>query len=555
MAKTIGLYSLAAPTNLTLSLVTGGSLLPNTTYYYQIFAVEYKFGVAVFSPRTATVSITTTTTSKSIKLTWTGIPGYAPTNADNNCYHILRNTSDSFLDTDACLMMSGSSDTLDKRIYAATTFTDTGTNHVDHYIPNYKGGLPVIYVSTGANEWVSMWDIWQADLAAGWGRVLPAHIAAFVDFGADKVTGGNWYSMANIAIGYDSTGAAATGYFSHLAGAVTVWGAMSSSASAYITWGLLSNVEDADCRVRSFLINYGACFQGAILNGVLSFYGLSNIMGGGGWVSDYFQYNNGGYNGIVLNPAAGSIIYDCDFPMIAGGWPAKGIATNKGCRYGGISFQSADHAVNLPKLTQANGIGFQIVTGQSVMEPLVTYSGFDVAWKTQLTGIVNDGTLLSHNQTDGRAWLFLASTLGVGGSLTFKFSLKIRISDKNDNPLEGASVVIKNAAGTTVSSGNTGADGKYDAGYLTDRVLSPTSLVLGKSSIAAAHEDTHIANGYLTRVISNPHTITITQAGYQDYEDVITVDRKMDLEIALSRLNILPTSPGLLPLGVMEMVV
>jgi hypothetical protein len=133
--------------------------------------------------------------------------------------------------------------------------------------------------------------------------------------------------------------------------------------------------------------------------------------------------------------------------------------------------------------------------------------------------------------------------------------LKIRLSDKLDNVLEGASVVIKNVAGTTVSSGVTDANGEYDAGYLIDRVLSPTSVVNGKSSYPAAHEDTHIANGVLTRVIRNPHTITITATGYQDYEDVITVDRKMDLEVAMSRLNILPTSPGLLPLGVMEMVV
>jgi hypothetical protein len=78
---------------------------------------------------------------------------------------------------------------------------------------------------------------------------------------------------------------------------------------------------------------------------------------------------------------------------------------------------------------------------------------------------------------------------------------------------------------------------------------------MGVTSRAAAHEDTHIANLDLSRTTSNPHTITITQAGYQDYEDVITINRKMNLEIALSRLNILPTSPGLLPLGVMEMVV
>ena len=58
------------------------------------------FGSVVFSPRTATVSLTTTTPSKSIKLIWTAIPGYSPTAVEGNCYHILRNTSDSFLDTD-----------------------------------------------------------------------------------------------------------------------------------------------------------------------------------------------------------------------------------------------------------------------------------------------------------------------------------------------------------------------------------------------------------------------------------------------------------------------
>ena len=384
MAKTIGLYSLAAPTNLTLSLVTGGSLLPNTTYYYQIFACEYKFGVAVFSPRTATVSITTDSTKKSIKLDWTAIPGYSPTSAENNCYHILRNTSNSFLDTDVCLMMTGSSDVASRKV-TGVTYTDTGSNHVDHYIPNFKGGLPVIYVSTGADEWASMWDIWQADVAAGWGRVLPAMITAFVDLGADKVIGGNWFSMANIAIGYDSTGAAATGYFSHQAGAVTVWGAMGSSASAYVKWGLLANVEDADCRIRSFLVNYGASFQTAVFNGVLSFYGLSNITGGGGWVSDFFQYNNGGGNGLTLNPSAGSVIYDCDFPMVLNGWPAQGTATNKGCRYGGLSIQAATHVVSQARLTQAEGAGLRLANNQSIIEPTVTFSGYDVAWKTQYT--------------------------------------------------------------------------------------------------------------------------------------------------------------------------
>lgn len=555
MAKTIGLYALAAPTNLALSLVAGGSLAPNTTYYYQIVACQSKFGSVVFSPRTATVSITTTTTSKSIKLTWTAIPGYTPSSAENNCYHILRNTVDSFLDTDAVLMMTSSSDTASRKV-TTNTYTDAGTDHADHYFPNFKGGLPTIYVTTGADEWVSMRDIYQADIAGSWGgRVLPAINTAFVDFGSDKAVGGTYFVMANLAIGYDASGAAATGYFNHFCGALVFYGAFSSSDAAYVTLGTLINTEDASTRTRTFLINYGSSFQLGTVGGVLSLYGLSNVVGGYSWLSDAFQYNNGSYNSPILNPAANSKFYDCDFPYTANGWPAKGTVIAKGCRYAGVAMQSLNHAIIKPKLVEAEGIGLRSLTDTFITEPTVTYTGYDIAWKTNYNVTIYDGTFLSHNRTDGKAWIYLGLSLNIGGSLTFKNSLKLRVSDSNDNPLSGASVVIKNTAGSTVSSGNTDANGNYDAGYLTNRVLTPTNQVIGISNIGPFLEDTHIANGDLTKVDSNPYTVTIAKTGYQTYQDTITINRKMDLEVALSYVRNSPTNLGLVPLGVKQVAI
>ena len=129
--------------------------------------------------------------------------------------------------------------------------------------PTSKDGLPTIYVTTGADEWVSMRDIWQADLAGSWGgRVFPAINPAFVDFGSDKAVGVTWFTMANLAIGYDSTVHAATGYFNHFAGALVIYGALSSSDSAYVTIGNVINTGDASTTSqRTFLINYGASFQ------------------------------------------------------------------------------------------------------------------------------------------------------------------------------------------------------------------------------------------------------------------------------------------------------
>jgi hypothetical protein len=554
MAKTIGLYSLAAPTNLGLSLVAGGSLLPNTTYYYRIFACESKFGSVVISPRTATVSITTTTTNKSIKLTWTAIPGYTPSSAEGNCYHILRNTVDSFLDTDAVLMMTTSSDTSSRKV-TGVTYTDTGSNHVDHCFPNFKGGLPTIYVTSGADEWVSMWDIYQADLAAGWGRVLPSINTTFLDFGSEKAAGGNYYSMANIAIGYDSSGNAATGYFTHSAGALVIYGALSSSNSAYVNLGALINTADGDTMLRTFMANYGSNFQVGTLGGILTLYGLSNIVGGCGWPADYFHFNNGNFNSPLLDPAEGSKLYDCDFPYTANGWVAQGTVEARNCRYGGIGLKSSTHLIAQPRLVQGNAIGFQFLTDQTITEPLVTFADYDIAWKTAYNGTIYDGTFLSHNRTDGKAWIYMATSLTPGGSLTFKYSLKLRVSDSNDNPLSGAAVVVKDLSGATVASGNTDADGIYDAGYLINRILNPTASVIGHTTIAAALEDDHITSGFLTRTYNTPHTLTITATGYQEYQDTITLNRKLELELALGNVGNSPANLGLVPLGVKQVTI
>ena len=217
--------------------------------------------------------------------------------------------------------------------------------------------------------------------------------------------------------------------------------------------------------------------------------------------------------------------------------------------------QSVDHAITKPKLVEPEGIGLRSLTATFMIEPTVTSAAYDITWRTQLNVTIYDGTFLSHNRTDGKAWIFLGMGLGMGGSLTFKNSLKLRVSDTNDNPLSGASVVIKNAAGDTVSSGDIDSDGNYDAGYLTNRVLRPTAAVMGLTSIAAALEDDHITAGWLTRVDSNPHTIAITLAGYQTYQERITIDRKMDLEVALSSVRVSPTNLGLVPLGVKQVAI
>jgi hypothetical protein len=50
-------------------------------------------------------------------------------------------------------------------------------------------------------------------------------------------------------------------------------------------------------------------------------------------------------------------------------------------------------------------------------------------------------------------------------------------------------------------------------------------------------------DAYTTKDIKTPHTLTITKAGYQDYQEAIAINRKIDLEIAL-KANAYPIIGG-----------
>jgi hypothetical protein len=81
MAKSVIFTDLATPTGLTGSLVSGGTLAANTTYYYKVIAV-FNNGTyaATFDGKSLAsneFSITTTTTQKSVTLTFNHPKGTA----------------------------------------------------------------------------------------------------------------------------------------------------------------------------------------------------------------------------------------------------------------------------------------------------------------------------------------------------------------------------------------------------------------------------------------------------------------------------------------------
>jgi hypothetical protein len=108
---------------------------------------------------------------------------------------------------------------------------------------------------------------------------------------------------------------------------------------------------------------------------------------------------------------------------------------------------------------------------------------------------------------------------GYTGTVYRQYTFKLHLTDINGNNVSGATVTLKDNGGNTVFSVTTGADGKIAQQTVSRGYYNP-------------------ANGN-TLQDYGPHTLTITKAGYQDYQDIITIDRKMDLEVsmALSLLN------------------
>jgi hypothetical protein len=141
---------------------------------------------------------------------------------------------------------------------------------------------------------------------------------------------------------------------------------------------------------------------------------------------------------------------------------------------------------------------------------------------------------------DANAW-FSSITWGgtCTGVLKRQYSFNVHVTDKDGNNISGATVTLKDNGGNTVFSVSTGVDGKI------------AKQIVDRGYYDQAHGS--VLQDY------GPFTLSITQTGYRDYQDIITLDRKMDLEVALLATaaggGVSPTNLGLVPLGVKQVAV
>jgi hypothetical protein len=112
---------------------------------------------------------------------------------------------------------------------------------------------------------------------------------------------------------------------------------------------------------------------------------------------------------------------------------------------------------------------------------------------------------------------------GSNGTLYRQHRFNLHLTDKDGNVVSGASVILKDKDNNQVFNEETSPTGEVT---FSGQHFCPEDN-------AVTHTRFYYEGGGQADY-RGPWTLSITKAGYQDYQDVILIDRKMDLEVALT---------------------
>jgi len=104
------------------------------------------------------------------------------------------------------------------------------------------------------------------------------------------------------------------------------------------------------------------------------------------------------------------------------------------------------------------------------------------------------------------------------GSVDRKYTMNLKVLDKDGNPVEGATVTLCDKDGTQIFSTTTDINGEI-----------PEQTVL-----YARYKQDHPSVGTIATIYS-PHKLEVKKAGYQDYQITFTLDNKIDWKIKLAK--------------------
>ena len=478
------------------TLASGGSLEPNTTYYYKVIAIsgtEYRIWQVgnYYSLPSNEVSITTDDTNKTVVLDWGDI-----TNADQ--YAVYRSK------------VSGVYTTMLWKPPQITTsnFTDDGTYNPSGYtnLAPYDvklNGYLKISDEGSSDVPITLEDIYNEDVANGW------DIIEKLDFGIYEI-----HCFLEIA---------GSVYFNTENETLIINGGLIFNSHCTVGRKLKENSYANGCsfifkRVHKFSQVYGSYIYDskffAVLDG-LSSYAIH--------MQAFYIQQGAQFEGNICEGFRGVYFEDA-------GTSAKNLILNtnrssEGQSIFGIANPNSLDIVFENIIVSGFSTGIQLESGSAGKFKGLTLVGNNkdiYGYRNTANPVVVDTTFstLSMSRSD----------TSQDGTISIKYTFNLKVTDKNNVAIKGAAINFKSSNGKINLSLTTASDGTIAEQELFDLIYSIPSGGTGYYY--------NYQSPYLDEDNYNPYTLTISKPGYQTYQEEITVDRKIDWMIALEKVKI-----------------
>lgn len=464
MAKTITFTDLATPTGLTCSLVSGGTLLSSTVYYYKVVAVfssglDQASSFAGKSLSSDETSIITDVNNKSVQLTWSHPKGIA------GSYKIYRSTTPGGQISCINTLVSDSV----ANVGGTCSFIDTGyALSGNNCFQNTSHGKLTLSSSSPSTDIWSIVDLYNADVANGWGVVTRLDNSTYkVDAYIIGYVSQLWVDEEKTIIINDA------------------WNAASSSI--YRFGRKTGSITNRGCHII-----FKTYFLFTTTFSTLNAYKTTFD-----WIADY-NVNFTTYSGLSFFNISTSIceIIDCQSNKLRSFQPSS--VTN--CIITNFILTEYDTGLGLGAATLTN------VTGMGGSRPFQTSTGTVMKAKN-FTSVSNTYTLLLNGQnaqitmvnTNAPVTSYVANIDSSNSFVEEKFTYNLTVIDNNTKlPINTANVKIYDVLNNLLCDINTNASG----------IIEEQELIFRRSTFVALVR---------TTTSHTPHKIVVIKSGYETY--------------------------------------
>ena len=179
------------------------------------------------------------------------------------------------------------------------------------------------------------------------------------------------------------------------------------------------------------------------------------------------------------------------------------------------------------------GLSFRYMSSSSatITNPYVR----NVQYTIEIQSVTNSNCYVVNMDYDSEDWTFAWYGTDTGTRVYRQYTVNLKVTDKDNNPINGATVTLKDKDGNQVFSVNTDANGNI------------VTQTVSRGYYDQAHGNT--LQDY------SPHILTITKLGYQTYVKEFTLSAKTAWEVKLAKaqhillnsgrpvLNLKPSDP------------